>query len=99
LLQILCWKPEDGGRPPSNRDVNEAAKNVVMMDLAILQAEAAAGMYKKPVEILAKDTLRAIVTRSSNGCYRSMGAWRSASQGRSPAIGALNRLASLPSLL
>jgi alpha-N-arabinofuranosidase len=26
--------------------VNEAAKNIVMMDLAILQAEAAGGMYK-----------------------------------------------------
>jgi hypothetical protein len=35
--------------------VNEAAKNIVMMDLAILQAEAAAGMYKKPVEVLAKE--------------------------------------------
>jgi hypothetical protein len=34
---------------------NEAAKNIVMMDLAILQAEAAAGMYKKPIEALAKE--------------------------------------------
>lgn len=34
--------------------MNEAAKNIVMMDLAILSAEAAAGMYKKPVEMLAK---------------------------------------------
>jgi hypothetical protein len=50
LLKILYWKPEDGAKQPANRDVNEAAKNIVMMDLAILQAEAAAGMYKKPVE-------------------------------------------------
>jgi hypothetical protein len=35
--------------------VNEAAKNIVMMDLAILQAEAAAGMYKKPLEVLARE--------------------------------------------
>jgi hypothetical protein len=35
--------------------VNEAAKNIVMMDLAILSAEAAAGMYKKPVETLARE--------------------------------------------
>jgi pseudouridine-5'-phosphate glycosidase len=35
--------------------VNEAAKNIVMMDLAILQAEAAAGMYKKPIEVLARE--------------------------------------------
>lgn len=54
LLKIIYWKPEDGGKPPANRDVNEAAKNIVMMDLAILQAEAAAGMYKKPIEELAR---------------------------------------------
>ena len=35
--------------------MNEAAKNIVMMDLAILQAEAAAGMYKKPLEVLARE--------------------------------------------
>jgi hypothetical protein len=42
-----------------------------MLDLAILNAEAAAGMYKKPIEVLAKDIryeplpaeLRAIVIR------------------------------------
>jgi hypothetical protein len=55
LLKIIYWKPEDGGKPPANRDVNEAVKNIVMMDLAILQAEAAAGMYKKPVEALARE--------------------------------------------
>jgi hypothetical protein len=55
LLKILYWKPEDGGKPPANRDVNEAAKNIVMMDLAILGAEAAAGMYRKPLEVLARE--------------------------------------------
>jgi hypothetical protein len=55
LLKIIYWKPEDGGKAPANRDVNEAAKNIVMMDLAILQAEAAAGMYKKPIELLARE--------------------------------------------
>jgi hypothetical protein len=28
---------------------------IVMMDLALLQAEAAAGMYMKPIEVLAKE--------------------------------------------
>ena len=37
------------------RAANEAAKNIVMMDLAILQAEAAAGMYKKAIEVLARE--------------------------------------------
>lgn len=55
LAQIVWWKPEYGGKPPINRDVNEAAKNLVMMDLAILQAEAAAGMYRKPLEVLARE--------------------------------------------
>jgi hypothetical protein len=35
--------------------VNEAAKNIVMMDSAILQAKAAAGIYEKPIESLAKE--------------------------------------------
>ena len=39
------------GKPPANSDVNEAAKNIVMMDLAILQAES----YKKPLEALARE--------------------------------------------
>jgi hypothetical protein len=36
-------------------DKVEAAKNVVMLDLAILNAEAAAGMYKKPIEAVARE--------------------------------------------
>jgi hypothetical protein len=39
LTEIVWWKPEYGGKPPANRDVNEAAKNIVMMDLAILPCE------------------------------------------------------------
>jgi hypothetical protein len=35
--------------------VNEADKIIVMMDLAILRAEAAAGMYKKPLDVLARE--------------------------------------------
>ena len=54
LMSIVWWKEEYGGKPPANRDVNEAAKDVVMMDLAILQVEAAAGMYKKPIEEMAR---------------------------------------------
>jgi hypothetical protein len=58
LMKIVYWKPEDNevGLPkPLARDRVEAAKAVVMLDLAILNAEAAAGMYKKPVEALAKE--------------------------------------------
>jgi hypothetical protein len=58
LLKIVYWTPNDGlpGMPkPLARDRIEAAKNVVMMDLALLNAEIANGMYKKPVEALAKE--------------------------------------------
>jgi hypothetical protein len=57
LLKIVYWTPDDhqDGMPrPLARDRVEAAKSVVMMDLALLQAEAAAGMYRKPIEELAK---------------------------------------------
>src|ERR1700689_1648426 len=54
LYKIVYWKDEYGGKPPINRDINEAAKNIVMMDLAILSSEMAAGIYKKPVEELVR---------------------------------------------
>jgi hypothetical protein len=44
----LGWKPRA-------QDKIEAAKNVVMMDLALLSAEVANGMYKKPIEVLARE--------------------------------------------
>jgi hypothetical protein len=55
LLKIVYWKVGDPIPQPLARDKVEAAKNVVMLDLAILNAEAAAGMYKKPIEALAKE--------------------------------------------
>jgi hypothetical protein len=61
LLEIIYWKTPETledlrtFKPPLNKDVIEAAKNLVMMDLAILQVEIASGMYKKPVEIMARE--------------------------------------------
>lgn len=57
LIEIIYWKPGDEGVTPLARDKVEAAKNVVMLDLAILNVEAAAGMYKKPIDVLAKEIL------------------------------------------
>jgi hypothetical protein len=57
LLKIVHWTPDDhreGMPKPLARDRVEAAKSVVAMDLAILQAEAAAGLYKKPIEEIVK---------------------------------------------
>jgi hypothetical protein len=75
LLKIVYWTPDDNlqGMPkPLARDRVEAAKSVVMLDLAILNAEAAAGMYKKPIEAIAKeihyqplpDEIRAVIIAS-----------------------------------
>jgi len=58
LLKIVYWTPDDhheGMAKPLARDRVEAAKSVVMMDLALLQAEAAAGLYKKPIALMAKE--------------------------------------------
>ena len=58
LLKIVYWSAEtapEGERKPAARDRIEAAKNVVMMDLALLAAEAAAGMYKKPISEIARE--------------------------------------------
>jgi hypothetical protein len=58
LLRIIYGKPEEhhpGERGPLNRDVIEAAKNIVMMNLALLQAEIANGMYKEPIDEITKE--------------------------------------------
>ena len=57
LLKIVYWHPETAklGMPkPLARDRIEAAKNLVMMDLALLRAEIANGMYKKPLDAIVK---------------------------------------------
>jgi hypothetical protein len=57
LAQIVFWQsdPENPSeRKPTNKDVIEAAKNMVMMDLALLHAEMAAGIYKKPINEIVK---------------------------------------------
>jgi hypothetical protein len=57
LLKIVYWSPENhnGMARPAAKDRVEAAKSVVMLDLALLNAEIANGMCKKPVEALAKE--------------------------------------------
>jgi len=58
LLKILYWTPENaapGVPKPLARDRIEAGKNVVMLDLAILSAEIANGVYKKPIEAMARE--------------------------------------------
>jgi hypothetical protein len=56
LCEIIYWNPDDhpGERKPANKDVIEAGKNVVMLDIAVLHAEIANGLYKKPIEEIAK---------------------------------------------
>jgi hypothetical protein len=56
LPKIVYWSPDtapEGSSKPRAPDRIEAAKNVVMMDLALLSAEIANGMYKKPIDAIA----------------------------------------------
>ena len=58
LMKIVYWKPEDNqvGLPkPLARDRVEVAKAVAMLDLALLKAEIECGIYKRPIEEIAKD--------------------------------------------
>lgn len=57
LMQILYWddNPIPGLKTPLPMDVAEAAKNLVMLDIAVLNAEVANGKYKKPIDALVKE--------------------------------------------
>jgi hypothetical protein len=55
LLKVVYWKDEDGPPRPRMADKVEAAKSVAMLDLALLKAEIETGMFKKPIELLAKE--------------------------------------------
>jgi hypothetical protein len=58
LLTIVYWNrntADEGAPRPQARDVVEAAKTIAMLDLAILKAEIETGMYKKPIEAIAKE--------------------------------------------
>jgi hypothetical protein len=54
LLEIIYWRFDPDSllpqKAPLNRDVIEAAKNLVMMDLALLNAEITAGIYRTAPE-------------------------------------------------
>lgn len=72
MLKIVYWKDADGGSRPRAQDRVEAAKSVVMLDLALLKAEIETGMFKKPVAAIAHEIrydplppeLRAVVVQS-----------------------------------
>jgi hypothetical protein len=56
-LSIPCWAETttpDIPRPRAQDGV-EAAKALVMLDLAVFKAELETGMFKKPIEELAKE--------------------------------------------
>jgi hypothetical protein len=56
LLKIVYWREDNtnGMSRPRAQDRIEAAKNIVGMDLALLNAELANGMYRKPITEVAK---------------------------------------------
>src|SRR3954469_11852673 len=54
-IKIVTWKDGDEGRRPWASEVTEAGKAIVGMDLAILKAEIDNGLYKRPIEELARE--------------------------------------------
>jgi hypothetical protein len=75
LMKIMLWTPDNavpGVPKPLAKDRVEAAKSIVILDLALLNAEIANGIYKKPIEVLAReihyeplpDEVRAVVIAS-----------------------------------
>jgi hypothetical protein len=58
LMRIILWRPDPQSqivqRGPSAQAVAEAAKNLVMLDIAVLNAEVANGLYKNLDEAAAK---------------------------------------------
>jgi hypothetical protein len=55
LMKIVCWQPEYGGKKPWHSEVTEAGTAIVGMDLAILKAEIDNGLYKRPIEEIARE--------------------------------------------
>lgn len=57
LLEIMLWDKDahPGERPPQKRDIVEAAKSIAMLDLALLKTEIECGMYKKPIDAIARE--------------------------------------------
>jgi hypothetical protein len=55
LMKIVCWQPDYRGKKPWHSEVTEAGKAIVAMDLAILKAEIDNGLYKRPLEVIARE--------------------------------------------
>jgi hypothetical protein len=58
LMKVVYWDAAtapEGQRGPRMQDRVEAAKSVVMLDLALLKAKIECGIYRKPIEALAKE--------------------------------------------
>lgn len=59
LLRVLHWTEDDKDlKKPLTRDIVEAAKNIVMLDIAVLNAEVANGLYKNLDEAAAAGSVR-----------------------------------------
>jgi hypothetical protein len=57
LCEIIYWNPDEhpGERKPANKDIIEAAKSIVILDIAVLHAEVSNGLFKKPIEAMAAE--------------------------------------------
>jgi hypothetical protein len=72
LLRIIYWKSEDGGKPPANRDVNEAAQEHRHDPTSRSRRRHVQEAARSPCQ---GSPLRAAARRSPHCRYRGMDAW------------------------
>lgn len=87
LMKIIYWKPKNdkfGVAEPLANERVEAEKSIVMLDLALLNAEIANGMHRKPIDAVARefrcDAMPGEVRLAS--CPQDVDARQKAAQGR-----------------
>ncbi len=74
MLKTIYWQPGDSAKPPANKDVIEAAKNVVKMDLALLSAEIARHVQEASRGARQGNPLRAAAAGGAHHRHRSVDA-------------------------
>lgn len=58
LLKVVYWKPSDsanGIKAPFHSEIIDACAKLVLLDLALVEAEVKNGIYQRPIDAVAKE--------------------------------------------
>lgn len=75
LMSILYWNKDNGLPRPLARDIVEATKNLVMLDIAVMNAEVANGIYKNLDEAAAHRDYSALPEEQRKSIISAFGKW------------------------